>query len=406
MTQRSHPCEICKSTEVVPVLDLGTHPLCDDLIPVGAPERCEEFPIEIALCRSCMTAHQIHHVPKRRLFPQSYHYRSAMTQDVLAGMTGLVQDIESSYGSLKGKFVVDIGCNDGSLLKRFATAGARVCGVEPTGAALDAQAAGLNVIREFYDPVTARKLVAQYGHPDFITFTNVFAHIENMDELLEAVALTMNDNTRLVVENHYLGAVLDRFQFDTFYHEHPRTYSLTSFAAIAKRLGRKLEHCSFPARYGGNIRVIIGPGNHIAMASLANESNFFEKFATLRAIIGEWVADSDSLLDRARSNDGKVYAKAFPGRAAILIKMLNLDADDVEVVFEKPNSMKIGHYVPGTRIPIGTDNSILTSIPAPRRILNLAWHIAPEIKSYLTGFDPNIEVVDIFSPSHYMTRCE
>lgn len=378
--------------------------MCDDLIPIGRDERCEEFEIQISLCRQCLTAHQMHPVGKRRLFPSSYHYRSGMTQDVLSGMRGLVADIKTEYGDLGGKLVVDVGCNDGSLLKYFRSEGARVCGIEPTAAALEAEAEGIAVINDFFDPACARSLIARYGFPDFVTFTNVFAHIENMDELLASVAVLLGAETRLVVENHYLGAVLDRFQFDTFYHEHPRTYSLTSFAAIAKRLDRNIEICAFPARYGGNIRVVIGPGKPRGAAfdeAMRKEGTFLARFGQMRDVIQNWTRQRDAILASARSSDGKVYAKAFPGRAAIMIKMLNLTEQDIVAVFEKPQSMKIGHYVPGTRIPILSDDVLLRTMSSPRRVLNLAWHIRTEIVKYLTDLDPDIQVVDIFSPSKY-----
>jgi len=104
-------CEVCHSDDVVRVLDLGSHPLCDDLLKIGADDKCEEFQIEIALCNNCLTAHQLHPVPKRKLFPSSYHYRSSMTLDVLSGMQSLVAITKEKYGSLSGKTVVDIGCN-------------------------------------------------------------------------------------------------------------------------------------------------------------------------------------------------------------------------------------------------------------------------------------------------------
>ena len=102
------------------------------------------------------------------------------------------------------------------------------------------------------------KIRQQHPRIDVITFTNVFAHIEDLPALLSALALLMGEDTILVVENHYLGAVLAKNQFDTFYHEHPRTYSLTSFVHIASSLGRAVAAVEFPSRYGGNIRVTIG----------------------------------------------------------------------------------------------------------------------------------------------------
>ncbi len=209
------------------------------------------------------------------------------------------------------------------------------------------------------------------------------------------------------MENHYLGAVLDSYQFDTFYHEHPRTYSFSSFLAIAKRLGKNIEHISFPSRYGGNIRVIIGPGQPIRqnMEDIINrERGFYRRFSDMRSVITCWINDKEKLLESVRGVDGKIYAKAFPGRAAIMIKMLGLTSKDIAAVFEKNGSMKIGHFVPGTQIPIRGDDEILAIIPQPRRILNLAWHIRSEIKSYLDNIDPEIKCVEIFSPSDYEVK--
>lgn len=407
MSEKKIVCEVCGSNDVTNVLDLGKHPLCDDLLQIGSKDKCEEFEIEIALCRQCLTAHQVYPVPKRRLFPSSYHYRSALTQDVLNGMQGLVAKTKSAYGDLTGKKVVDIGCNDGSLLKYFRVEGAKVYGVEPTAAAEDAIKNGIHVINDFFDPTSAKKIVQEIGFPDFITFTNVFAHIENIDELLESVMILMGENTRLIVENHYLGAVLERYQFDTFYHEHPRTYSVTSFVNIAKRLNRFLEIVEFPARYGGNIRVVIGPRagdkkqEQYLDQLLSKEQEFFGKFEEMRQVIQKWTGLRNGLLEKVRCNDGKIYAKAFPGRAAILVKILGLTERDVAAVFEKPNSKKVGHYVPGTQIPILSDDILLATIPEPRRILNLAWHISAEINAYLTTLDKNIQCVDIFSSEEY-----
>ena len=407
MSKNHKLCEVCHSDDVVTVLDLGNHPLCDDLLKIGAKEKCEEFHIEIALCNNCLTAHQLHPVPKRKLFPSSYHYRSSMTQDVLNGMQGLVLRTKERFGNLAGKKVVDIGCNDGSLLKFFKNEGAEVFGVEPTGAANDAIANGIRTLNDFFDLEAADNIVEEIGHPDFITFTNVFAHIEDMDGLIKAVKVLMGKNTRLIVENHYLGAVLDRFQFDTFYHEHPRTYSAHSFVEIAKRLDMNVEAIEFPARYGGNIRVFIGPQSPIfddveaLKNALDRERDFLPKFEEMRRVINKWLENRDELLSKVRSEDGKIFCKAFPGRAAILVKLLGLSSEDINAVFEKPNSMKVGNYLPGTSIPILSEDEMAVLAPPPRKILNLAWHISEEIKTYMKSFNPGYECMDIFDAKKF-----
>src|SRR5688572_30748040 len=132
-----HSCEVCGNTSLQPVLDLGLHPLCDDLVPVGDGRVCKEYPIDILYCVQCATAHQRFQVPKKELFPKTYHYRSRFTADVLNGMAALVDSCERRLSTLSGKVVLDVGCNDGSLLSFFKAKGAQTVGLEPTDAYLD-----------------------------------------------------------------------------------------------------------------------------------------------------------------------------------------------------------------------------------------------------------------------------
>lgn len=96
-------CDVCGNNNVVTLLNLGRHPLCDDLVEISSKRVCEQHLIEIGLCTICLTAHQFHQVEKKFLFPQSYHYRSRFTVDVLNGMKKLVLSIHSKLGDLSGK---------------------------------------------------------------------------------------------------------------------------------------------------------------------------------------------------------------------------------------------------------------------------------------------------------------
>lgn len=393
-------CEVCGSSELLHVLNLGNHPLCDDLIPIGNPNHCETYPIEILLCNRCHTAHQRYNVPKVTLFPKTYHYRSRFTADVLTGMSDLVQSIEERIGSLTGKVVLDIGCNDGSLLNIFASRGAKTIGIEPTAAFADAEASGHTVINEFFTESTAQHPDLKNNKPDVITFTNVFAHIEDLPSLLKSLSVLLKDETIVVIENHYLGAVLNRNQFDTFYHEHPRTYSLKSFIHIANSLQRSITHVEFPSRYGGNIRVCIGNTNNQPHKAAENldalikaEQPFPSLFAQMNSFLNLWKETKSRRLRALIKEHGPLRAKAFPGRSAILVKLLNLTEQEIECVYEKPGSLKIGNYVPGTRIPIKSDVDLFETINKQRAILNLAWHIPTEIETYLreNGYEGHIE---------------
>ena len=395
-------CEVCSSNKLVPVLDLGKHPLCDDLIAIGNKRKNIRFPINILYCKQCCTAHQKFQVPRIKLFPKNYHYRSRFTADVLKGMDELVNSVSSKTKSLEKKVVLDVGCNDGSLLDKFRKRGAITIGVEPTQAYTEAEGRGHIIINVFFLEKTANKIIKNNPRIDIITFTNVFAHIENLPNLLRTVSILMNEESILLIENHYLGAILNQNQFDTFYHEHPRTYSLTSFLYIAKTLNCKIISVEFPKRYGGNIRVLMSKtgtlksyNTSFIKSTSKKELSFLEKFSNMHSFINFWKIKKKKEILNLVNLYGKLPAKAFPGRAAILIKMLELSKNQIDCIYEKPGSAKIGHFVPGTKIPIKSDEELINNLPNVKIILNLAWHLPQEIEKYLKNYGFKGRLIDI-----------
>ncbi|MES2521544.1 MAG: class I SAM-dependent methyltransferase [Gemmatimonadota bacterium] len=395
-------CEVCGGQNLQPVIDLGLHAMCDDLVAVGDSRTCARYPIEILFCATCLTAHQKYQVPKAALFPRDYHYRARLTADVLDGMRKLVASIEEHDGAVARLRVLDIGCNDGSLLSLFAERGALTHGIEPTDAALDAHSRGHQVTQAYFGPDVARAFVAEHGQPDVITFTNVFAHIERLDEVLGALRTLMGTHTRLVIENHYLGAVIARNQFDTFYHEHPRTYSRRSFEFVAQSLGCKLSRVEFPSRYGGNIRVVMsrdgaGAADDVFGGVSTNESHLGIGLQAMAERVANWRVAMRSTIDSLVAEHGPIRAKAFPGRAAIIVELLQLDAAQVSAVYEQAASPKLGHYVPGTRIPIISDAEFDLADTTP--VLNFAWHIHLEIEGYMRRLGFAGRMVPVIPPT-------
>ena len=396
-------CEVCDNADLIPVMNLGEIPLPDQLVPIGHEPPAPRYPTEILWCNTCKTAHQRWVIPNKEVFPTEYHFRSANTKDVLTGMQSLVDAVEK-HGLVKGLKVLDIGCNDGSLLDAFASRGAICYGIEPTDAAQEAAAKGHHVDQAYLDVEEAISYVRRNGHPDLITFVNVFAHIENLPALLANLAVIRGPETRLVIENHYLGSVIERHQFDTFYHEHPRTYSYSSFAYIAQTMGMHIEWVEFPKRYGGNIRVFLYPGTApMNPRYLATEEPLLAGMQSLAGQVAAWQKNKRAqVVDAVLQETGgglistPIPAAAMPGRATVLFNLLGLDVDYISGVYEVPRSKKIGHYVPGTRIPILSDDDFpWFKYQGP--VLNMAWHIADEIHErwWCRGFEgPFIQAID------------
>jgi SAM-dependent methyltransferase len=388
-------CEVCDSTDLIPVLDLGDQPMCDDLVPIGSNAVPRAYPLRLLGCNRCITVHQAVQVEKHLLFPQTYHYRAALTQDVLDGMRELVTDVAGLVGGLSGRTVLDIGCNDGSLLSRFREQGARTAGIEPTGASEDARPKVDWLHHGFFDSKAVDAYLELHPQPDIVTFTNVFAHIEDLNGLLANLKRLIGPNTKVVIENHYLGAVVDRAQFDTFYHEHPRTYSFRSFQHIAAKLGRTIEHIGFPKRYNGNIRVVIGAGAETT-ATAPDENGFIKGVQQMQAVIAQARERILHRLQPLAKRYGPLPAKAFPGRAAILIHCFGIDEKLIDATYERSSSPKIGNYIPGTRIEIRDEEELFRERLDSPVMVNFAWHIRDEIERYVRAKGFRGELISIF----------
>jgi 2-polyprenyl-3-methyl-5-hydroxy-6-metoxy-1,4-benzoquinol methylase len=396
-------CEICKKKNLPVVLNLGKHPLCDDLIKIGSNKESKLYKIEVIFCKKCITAYQKYQVPKKKLFPPSYHYRSKFTNDVISGFKNLVKKSKIFSGDLKNKVILDIGCNDGSLLDIFKKEGSITLGIEPTNSAIEAKNKGHKIFKSYIESKVVSKLKKNYPKIDVITFVNVFAHIENLGQLIRNLKKLLSKDTVLIIENHYLGSIIKKKQFDTFYHEHPRTYSLKSFIKISKLLKTNLVGYEFPKRYGGNIRVIFSK-KKIKKLNLnkiiKKEKNYFIKLQQMNKGIDIWKNRKLKIINNLVEKHGPLPAKAFPGRAAILIKLLNLDKNHISKIFERDKSIKIGNYAPGTKIPIFSDKK-LKYINQNVPIINLAWHISSEIKTYLQKNLIKNKVIDILNQKDF-----
>ena len=317
-----------------------------------------------------------------------------MTQDVVAGMRDLVAVVEVESGGLARKVVLDVGCNDGTLLSLFRAAGATTIGIEPTDAAENAVPCCDAVINGFLGREAVEAYRTSHPAPDIITFTNVFAHIEDLDSVIACVRTLSKTDTLVVIENHYLGAVLEKRQFDTFYHEHPRTYSFRSFQFIADKLEMNIISVGFPNRYNGNVRIVLGHRERQGSVDI-DETGLVEKFRDMRSYIDRRRIEASDRLRRLAAVHGPLPAKAFPGRASILVNYFGIDESLISAAYEKPESPKIGHYIPGTRIPILDERRFFANKGSPI-LVNLAWHIRDEIRHYVQAKGFTGSLVEIF----------
>ena len=393
-------CQLCNS-KLKNFLNLGKQPLCDDLKYI--PNSNKFYKLQILFCNNCLTAFQKYNINKKILFPKNYHYRSANTKDVIDGMNDLVLNVTKIKKNLKNKTILDIGCNDGSLLDIFKKKGCKTFGIEPTGAYIQAKNKSHVIYNKYLDVKSSEIIKKKLNKIDIITFTNVFAHIENFKELIYSLKKLITKETLVVIENHYLPEVIKKNQFDTFYHEHPRTYSLNSFYIISKLLNLNITAYNFVKRYNGNLRVFLETKDNKKIKKklfrdLKNEKKILKKIKKFQTKINKWKIKKKIFLNKLLKKYGPLPAKAFPGRASIIINFLKLNKKYISFIYEKNFSLKINKYVPGTNIKIIKEEQFNKHIKSKKVLINFAWHISNEIKYYMKSkFNFKGKIVDIIS---------
>src|SRR3989344_5732076 len=212
-------CGLCKG-EAAEFLNLGLQPLANKYPTKEQFEKEDFFPLVTYFCATCKNVQLGTIVSRERMF-EDYYYLSSVNQ-------GLVRHFTALAATLAGrKLVVDIGSNDGILLKPLKALGIRAVGVEPSiNVSKIANDAGLDTITSFFDAATAEKIKKEYGPADTVVMSSVFTHLEDPHQCIEDVKALMTDSGDFIVEVEYIGHILDTTQFERFYLDRIFYYSL------------------------------------------------------------------------------------------------------------------------------------------------------------------------------------
>jgi SAM-dependent methyltransferase len=402
-------CQICGSIDLKPIFFAGYLPPVNGMPAVGERVREEQaFPAELLRCQECSLVQLGFVVDPEILFPPSYPYTSGTTRILRENFSELREEIRELLDLKGNDLVVDVGSNDGTLLKNFTRTGQRVCGVEPTDAGVLARRDGIETFCAFFDRWSADVVRTRHGAAHVVTATNVFAHIPDPHNTTRAVLDLLADDGLFVTESHYVASLLETVQYDTIYHEHLRYYSLGSLSRLLGAHDLEVVHAKKIPTHGGSLRVYAARrGRHRirpSVAEILEEETRSLSPAAFQNFQRRAVDSKINLyvkLAEIRSRGWRVWGVGAPSRASTLVNYVGLDADLIECVLEVPGSYKIGKYLPGTLIPV-VDESRLREDP-PDVLLLLSWHIAGELMPKLRerGFSghflvplPEPEIID------------
>ncbi len=377
-------CQISKKKDLKRILSLGYLPPVNNYRSVNFKLNDEIFfPTELMLSKSSKLVQLEAIVNKEIIFPKTYPYTSSTTKILRENFKELYFECTKLFSIKKNDLVVDIGSNDGNLLSNFKN-NHRVLGVTPELIGKIAIKRGINTLISYFDDKTTSAILKKYGKAKIITATNVFAHIDNLDNLMKNIIKILDKDGIFISESHYLVSLIQTVQYDTIYHEHMRYYSLSSLNYLFKKYKLKIIHAKKIPTHGGSIRVYVAKNHSHKTSKSVNKILEYEKrflttktFSEFKNKVVYSKIQLYRLIEKLKSNNKKIFGVGAPSRASTLINYVGLNSDIIDCVLEIKGSYKIGKYMPGTKIPIVNENFIKKN--KPDFLLLLSWHISKSL---------------------------
>ncbi|MGA2225870.1 MAG: class I SAM-dependent methyltransferase [Syntrophobacteraceae bacterium] len=378
-------CQICANSSLEPILFLGYLPPVNRMNPIGEkPREQSSYPAQLLYCPQCHLVQLGLIVDPQVLFPAEYPYTSSTTKILRENFAELYGECKTVIELGTNDLVVDIGSNDGNLLANFKDHH-RVLGITPERIGEIAIERGVPTIIDYFSQQVVETVLAQHGQARIITATNVFAHIENVNTVVELIIKLMGPKSLFVSESHYLLSLIETLQYDTIYHEHLRYYSLHSLKFLLESHGLEIVHAKKIPTHGGSIRVYSARRGDFPVQNTVNQLLEAEKSVVLgkeallefkdRVVLSK--LELQSLLLGIKQKGQRIYGISAPSRGSTLINYAGLDDGILDCVLEIQGSHKIGKYLPGTLIPVVEETRLYED--QPEYALLLSWHIADEL---------------------------
>jgi 2-polyprenyl-3-methyl-5-hydroxy-6-metoxy-1,4-benzoquinol methylase len=387
-------CGGCQGSRLTPVVSLGRMPPVNAFVDPralgGAAPVEQAFPLDLYFCEQC-TLVQLHPVVDPALLFGTYTYLSSASRTNLARLETLADEVSARFGLDARSRILEIGSNDGTLLRRFQRTTSHVVGVDPArNVAALALADGVETVVDFFSPEVAHALGRSHGGFDLILALNVVAHTPDFVGLFSRAAELLTVGGHFVIEVVHVLPTLLRGEIDTIYHEHVYCFSLHALRHACAGTGLAIIDAERIPAQGGSLRVVMQRASRDAVASarvgalLAEESAAgldraatYASVAPLARALREGVRAS---VRRLRGAGDLVVGLGASARGVVLLNYCGLDASDLAFVVDD-TPLKQGKLVPGCHIPVAD----WTRIPKDGNIacLMLAWNYRDEVLAKL-----------------------
>lgn len=378
-------CRLCNSKNLSLVLDYGNMPMAGGFVPDDDPRSNAFAPLRLGICEVCGLMQTLDSVDPDEIF-NKYSYKSSISGALVSHFRSLADQIERLVRvNITGSpLCVDIGCNDGVLLKPLVEKGYDVIGIDPSDVAERASVQnGWKIIKRYMNNETAKLYNSVFRKADIVTACNVLAHTDHIHEMVEGVKSILSENGIFIIEVQYQGDLVSMNQFDTVYHEHCSYFSASNIATLLEMHGLKAWNIKAIPTHSGSIRVLASHENckrgtytHLLNSEKSNfPPNIRAKMFSIDANKARSRIQRVFSLINDRSGTKECIAYGAAGRATILINWCGLDDRDISFVVDA-SPLRQGKVIPGTNIKILTPDHIKKNTDV---IMITAWNYADHI---------------------------
>lgn len=415
MYREMKACRICGNANLAPILDLGIQALTG-VFPKRQDEVVASGPLELVKCHGgesvCGLVQLKHSYQKEEMYGENYGYRSGLNQSMVAHLHSKVDNILNRVAVRSGDLVIDIGSNDGTLLRGYPDNGIILAGIDPTGEKFRQHyPEHIKLMTEFFSEAAVR---AAYGgqKAKVITSIAMFYDLEDPIDFMRQVHEVLADDGLWVFEQSYLPTMMEMNAYDTVCHEHLEYYCLKQIKWLADRTGFKIVDLELNSVNGGSFAVTVAKSNspYPESTSLINQLLREEDKRRLgnlqlyREFSERVFKHRDELcefLKKIRSEGKTILGYGASTKGNVILQFCKLTEKDLPFIAEV-NTDKFGRCTPGTHIPIISEAE--AKALSPDYFMVLPWHFKESIvereKAYLKSGGklffplPSLEVIE------------
>ncbi|MBC8427166.1 MAG: class I SAM-dependent methyltransferase [Deltaproteobacteria bacterium] len=377
-------CKICNN-DLETVISFGEMPISNRFV---SDVTADEFLYDLSLgfCPECFMVQLEECVGPAMMFNEDYAYFSSISKAMEGHFGEMAKEIMDVVSDKPQPFVVELGCNDGIMLKHVAERGIPHLGVEPSAnVAARAREKGVHVLEDFFNATSASEIKNRYGKADVICGANVMCHIEDINSVFEGVSVLLKPDGVFFFEDPYLADIIKKASFDQVYDEHVYYFSGLAVSELAKRHGLQLVNMVPHEVHGGSMRYYLSKGSKNRVTKnveifLAAEKTLnlhvLDGYILFRERVDKICSDFKQALLRIKAEGKKIAAYGATSKSTTLLIYSKVGPDLIDYVSDTTPT-KIGKYTPGTHIPVKSHGHFIRDSP-PYTVL-LAWNHKREI---------------------------